>query len=63
MNCLEAAELIRRYEGGTLPDELLHRLYLHLAECADCRTYLTCYRNAIRLPREERRASGVWLLQ
>jgi anti-sigma factor RsiW len=49
MTCRELTEFLIDYVDGTLPPAKRTTFDRHLAECADCRTYLGNYEQTIRL--------------
>jgi anti-sigma factor RsiW len=52
LTCREMAEFLGDYVSGELPSEVRGVFEGHLAECADCVTYLRTYEHTIRLARE-----------
>ena len=51
MTCRELTEFLIDYRSGGLTPEQRARFELHLADCAECVTYLRSYEGTIRLAR------------
>ena len=49
MTCKELIAFLMEYVDGELPPDEQHRFDRHLELCADCQTYVTSYRETVRL--------------
>ena len=49
MTCREFADFILEYLSGELPPESRAAFDYHLSLCANCRTYLASYEEAVKL--------------